>query len=153
MTCRCVPFPHSHLFCGQYIDASTVVYIDNNVFNYTEANNRIIELDNNDISGPGIMNSCRWIVLYMICISIYPQCNITTKALVPPCMEDCLKYTDLNGICGGNIRTLLLIAMDRLDSNSLDKNLVLNCSAPFRAFSSVNIDSGNCYNFNCKLFK
>ena len=29
--------------------------------------------------------------------------------------------------------------------------LVLNCSAPFRAFGSVSIDTENCYNFNCKL--
>lgn len=149
MTFRCVPFPHSHLFCGQYIDRSTMVYVDANVymFNYTEANNRIIELDSGIAFGSGKGNSCRWIVMYMICLSIYPHCNITTQALVPPCMNDCLKYTE--DICRGNILSFTFIA--NLNNNPVDEKLVLNCSTPFRAFNSVSVDTENCYNFSCKL--
>jgi len=139
------------LFCDQYIHTSTTVYIDPNVFNYTEANNRIIEIDNNNILSKGEKDSCRWIVMYMICLSIYPQCNITTQALVPPCMEDCLKYTDSNGTCGETIERFLFTALAKVNNNPLDEKLVLKCSTPFRAFSSVNIDSENCYNFSCKL--
>ena len=143
---RCVPFPHSHLLCGQYIDASTMVYIDPNVFNYTEANNRIIQLDNGLAFGLGTINSCRWIVIYTVCLSIYPHCNISTQKLVPPCTDDCLEYINR---CSGNIRGLTAVA--RSDNDSLEMLFVLNCSDPFKAFDSVNVDAENCYNFTCKL--
>ena len=139
---RCVPFPHSHLLCGQYIDASTMVYIDTNVFNYTEANNRIIQLDNSLVFG--MINSCRWIVIYTVCLSIYPHCNISTQKLVPSCTDDCLGYINR---CRENIRGLTALAR----SDNLEMLFVLNCSAPFRAFDSVNVDAENCYNFTCKL--
>jgi len=123
-----------------------VVYIDTNVFNYTEANNRTKELDDNNVFSRGGKDSCRWIVMYMICLSIYPQCNISTKALVPPCMEDCINYSE---DCRTVIAALNIFAT--MFNNPLDKKLVLNCSAPFRAFNSVSVDAENCYDFNCKL--
>ena len=143
---RCVLFPHSHLLCGQYIDASTMVYIDPNVFNYTEANNRIIKLDNSFGFGLDILISCRSIAIYTVCLSIYPHCNISTQKLVPPCMDDCLEYTNR---CGGNLIGLTVAA--KSDNDSLEMLFVLNCSDPFRAFDSFNVDAENCYTFACKL--
>ena len=127
-----------------------MVYIDPNVFNYTEANN-IIEIVDGAAFSPGIVNSCRWILMYTVCLSIYPQCNISTQKLVPPCIEDCLEYAN---ICRNNFIILTTAIMFADNPLEIDLELlVLNCSAPFRAFGSVNIDidTENCYNFNCKL--
>ena len=140
---RCIPFPHSHLFCGQYITASTMVYIDYSVFNYIEANNKVIELDNIEVFG--IFSSCRWIRLYMVCISLYPRCNITTQALVSPCMNDCLKYTNRCYNDNNVFKGLTAAAARGLPY------LILNCSVPFKLFSLVSVDTDNCYDFNCKL--
>ena len=138
---RCVSFPHPDLLCGQYIDPSTTVYIDENIFNYTEVNNRIMELDNSGVVfGTGILTSCRWIVIYMICLSVYPQCNNATQALIPSCIDECVKYSN---VCSGNLLSLRLLQMD--------ENLVLDCSDPFRVFHSIHVDTENCYNFTCKL--
>ena len=137
---RCVPFPHSHLFCGQYIDANTTVYIDDNVYNYTEENNRLLELDNNLIFG--VTTACRWITLYTSCLSIYPHCNIITQALVAPCMNDCLNYTTL---CDNTTSIFTIL------TSSADTHFILNCSTPFRVFPSVDVDTDNCYEFNCEL--
>ena len=128
-----------------------MVYIDPNVFNYTEANNKIIELEDGAAFSPGIVNSCRWILMYTVCLSIYPHCNISTQKLLSPCIEDCLKYVNR---CRDNFFLLTTVVM--LADNPLEIDLellVLNCSAPFRAFGSVNIDidTENCYYFNCKL--
>ena len=138
-----MPFPHAHLLCGQYIENNTVVYIDPNVFNYTEANNRIKELDDNELFGVRV--SCRWRTLYMICLSIYPRCNVTTQTLLPPCMDDCLHYTSK---CDRYSMTLQAFISFSDDLTSL---FYLNCSAPFRSFSSPNVDTENCYNFNREL--
>ena len=138
---RCVPFPHPDFLCGQYIDNSTTVYIDDSVFNYTEVNNRIIELDSYEVFGTGILNSCRWIVIYMICLSVYPQCNTETQVLIPPCINEC------DNVCSGNLAALTASAI----FNQLDKKLILDCSDLFRVFDSVHVDAENCYNFSCKL--
>ena len=143
---RCVPFPHPDLLCGQYIDPSTTVYIDENVFNYTEVNNRIIELDNAATFGLGVDNSCRWIVIYMICLQVYPQCNNATQALIPSCINECLKYSD---VCDGNLAVLRF----SVTGNQLDEKLILDCSDPFRLFDSILVDTGSCYNFTCKLMQ
>ena len=144
---RCVLFPHSHLFCGQYIDASTTVYIDPSVFNYTEANNRIGELDNGGILGGGVASSCRWITAYTFCLSVYPHCNNATQALVPPCIDDCMEYSDICGLS----QLFVLTTIPLQDRNSLDGKFLLSCSDPFRAFSSTINDTENCFNFSCKL--
>ena len=123
-----------------------MVYIDHNVFNYTEANNGIMESDNEMIFGIGKLNSCRWIVMYMICLSIYPHCNVTTQSLQPPCMDNCLEYNDM---CSGTRVFLQVVVKQR--NYSLLESLILNCSAPFRAFDSVSVDTENCFNFSCKL--
>ena len=141
---RCMPFPHAHLLCGQYVENDTVVYIDPNVFNYTEANNRIKELDDIEVFGKVV--SCRWRTLYMICLSIYPRCNVTTQALLPPCTDDCLYYASK---CGRHSMTLQ--ALVSLNIDDVTSFFYLNCSAPFRAFSSPNVDTENCYSFNRKL--
>ena len=143
---RCVPFPHPDLLCGQYIDPSTTVYIDENVFNYTEVNDRIIELDNNELFGPGVINSCRWIVIYMICLQVYPQCNNAAQALIPSCIDECLKYSN---VCDGNLLSLRVSGI----SIPLDTTLILDCSDPFRLFDSIHVDTENCYNFTCKLIQ
>ena len=123
-----------------------MIYIDYNVFNYTEANNEIIKLDNGVAFGTGNLNSCRWIVMYTICLSIYPHCNVTTQSLLPPCMDNCLEYNDM---CSGNSVSLQLLAKKTNFSHL--ESYILNCSAPFRAFDSVSVDTENCYNFSCKL--
>lgn len=144
---RCIPFPHSYLFCGEYIDASTPVYIDPNLLNYTEVNERLTALDNNKIFGVTI--ACRWKNLYMSCLSIYPHCNITTQALLSPCMDDCLSNTNM---CYNITRlAAVLTASAMFNNNPLDRTFILNCSSPFRLFGSVNVDMKNCYNLNCKL--
>ena len=135
------------MFCGQYIDINTVVHIDHNAFNYTKANERLMELDNSKIFGVTV--SCRWITIYMSCLSIYPRCNITTQALVAPCMNNCLNY--INRCNDVTHISSILTASAMLDNNPLDEKFILNCSAPFRIFGSVNIDTDNCYEFNCKL--
>ena len=128
------------MLCGQYIDVNTAVYIDDNANNYTEANNRLLEIDNGMFFGE--TTACRWFAIYTSCLSIYPHCNVTTQALVAPCMNDCLNYTNIcNNITGfQNILTL-----------SDDRRLILNCSTPFTVFPSVNVDTDNCYEFKCKL--
>ena len=141
---RCVPFPHPDLLCDQYIDPSTTVYIDENIFNYTEVNNRIIELDNGGIIGRGILNSCPWILMYMICLQVYPQCNNATQALIPSCIDGCLKYSN---VCSRHLTALRSSAI----SNELDEKLILDCFDPFRLFDSIHVDTENCYNFTCKL--
>ena len=145
--CRCIFFPHHDLLCGQYIDNSTTVYIDDSVFNYTEVNNRIIELDSNESFGTGTITSCRWIVIYMICLSVYPQCDSETQALIPPCKDECLKYID--NVCSGNLDFLRISAV----TVQLDEKLILDCSDPFREFDLVHADVENCYNFTCKLIQ
>ena len=136
---RCVPFPHPDLLCGQYIDPSTTVYIDKNVFNYTEVNNRIIELDNYGRAfGPGILNSCQWIAMYMICLQVYPQCNNVTQALIRSCIDECLNYSC---VCDRSLRSLYVS----------DAKLILDCSDPFRLFDSIHVNTENCYHFTCKL--
>ena len=128
------------MFCGQYIDTSTAVYIDSNVFNYAEENQRLMKLDAHMIFGE--ITSCRWITMYTSCLSIYPHCNITTQALLAPCMNNCLNYTSY---CEHqtNISSIL--------TASGDKQFILNCSAPFTKFGTVNVDMDSCYEFNCKL--
>ena len=144
---RCVPFPHPDLLCGQYIDPSTTVYINESVFNYTEVNNRIIELDNAATFGLGTLNSCRWIVMYMICLQVYPQCNNATQALIPSCIDECLKYSDVS--CRRNLNGLRFSVI----SNELNEKLILDCSDPFRLFDSIHVNTENCYNFTCKLIQ
>ena len=143
---RCVPFPHPDFLCGQYIDPSTTVYIDENVFNYTEVNNRIILLDNSHVFSGGIISPCRWIIIYMICLQVYPQCNNATQALIPSCVDECLKYSNVCSEVLVGFRTLSI-------SNQLDGKLNLDCSDPFRLFDSIHVDTENCYNFTCKLIQ
>ena len=99
-----------------------------------------------DIGLFGITFACRWIKVNMSCQSIYPQCNITTQALLPPCEHDCLVYTDY---CNNITKIFSLLSNT---NDPLDTNFNLNCSTPFRAFGSVaNVDADKCYNFSCKL--
>lgn len=114
-----------------------MVYIDHNVFNYSEVNNRIIEVEAFGSVGE---SSCVWITLYMICLAIYPHCNVIQQTLVPPCMDNCLEYS---AMCRMNLRTAAL----QLDN----EHFILNCFVPFQAYDSVSVDTGNCYNFSCKL--
>ena len=80
-----------------------------------------------------------------MCLSIYPPCNITTQALLAPCVDECLNYTNnCNNLTG--FSTFLAVS-----DIELDNRLILNCSAPSREYGSVNIDTDNCYKFNCKL--
>ena len=82
----------------------------------------------------------------MSCLSIYPRCNITTQALLPPCEDDCLEYTN---ICDDRIKSSVFLSSS---DNPFDTKFILTCSAPFRAFSSVaSVDTDKCYNFSCKL--
>ena len=82
----------------------------------------------------------------MICLSVYPQCNSETQELVPPCIDECLKYLDL---CSAQLGILYLSAVNVQP----DEELILNCSDPFRGFDSVHVDVEKCYNFTCKLIQ
>ena len=145
--CRCLPFPHSHLFCGQFIDASTIVYIDPSAINYAEMNNAIEDADNRGIFGFDVVvgNSCSEQLPYMICQSVYPRCNSTTQALLPVCKNNCLDYTEM---CEYGFKNLSQMAIS--ENNSLWEQLVFNCSDQFRMLSSVNVEAEECYNFYCK---
>ena len=118
-----------------------MVYIDPNVFNYTEANNRIEELDN--VGG----DSCRLIAIYTFCISVYPHCNNATQALVPPCMDECMEFSDFCRLT----RFLSFTTIPNLNQDALDGQLLLSCSDPYRLFDVTINDTENCFNFNCKL--
>ena len=144
--CRCLPFPHSHLFCGQFIDASTIVYIDPIAINYTEMNNAIEDADNRGIFGFDVMvgNSCSEQLPYMICQSVYPRCNSTTQALLPVCVDDCIAKTDT---CSSAITALETSA----SLHPLYEMLTINCTDQFKAFGSVPVDSESCYNYYGKV--
>ena len=124
-----------------------MVYIDPNVFNYTEANNGIVELHNFEtiLTNDVVMDtSCPWIVTYTVCLLIYPHCSIITQSLVPPCMDDCLEYTNRcrRGVVGFTTATRRNDQLGKIN---------INCSAPYSTFRSVSVDTENCFNFNCKL--
>ena len=144
---RCIPFPHSHLYCGQYIDASTVVYIDPIVFNYTEINDAIRMASNTGIFGDRIINgdSCIKQVPYMICQYVYPRCSNTTQALLPVCVDDCVEKTEM---CAFYVTALESSA----SLNPLFGELVINCTNQFAGFGSVTVDSENCYNYYGKAY-
>ena len=48
-----------------------MVYIDPNVFNYTEANNKIIELEDGAAFSPGIVGSFMSVDINVYSLSIY----------------------------------------------------------------------------------
>ena len=143
---RCIPFPHSHLFCGQYIDASTVVYIDPSVFNYTELNNAIKIADDGAVFGSEYeidLESCIKQLPYMICQYVYPRCNSTTQALLPVCVDNCLDYTEMCEYGFNALRGSSFIY-------PIFEMLVINCTHQFRAFGSVTVDLESCYHLYCK---
>lgn len=136
------------MFCGQYIDSSTVVYIDPNVFNYTEINNAIKLASSARIFGDEIvigLNTCIKQLPYVVCQSVYPRCNSTTQSLLPVCMANCMENVD--GTCRFGFRALNVSAI----INPLFEVLVIDCTNQFRAFGSVNIDLDSCYDFYCKV--
>ena len=138
-----MPFPHSHLYCGQYIDASTVVYIDPNVFNYTELNDAIRMASDAGIFGDRIVinaNTCIKQLPYMICQSVYPRCNSTTQALLPVCVDDCITKIEMCAFAIPALETSAFL-------HPLFEALIINCTDQFRAFGSVPVDSESCYNY------
>ena len=140
---RCLPFPHSHLYCGQYIDASTVVYIDPTVFNYTELNDAIRMASDAGIFGDRIVinaNTCIKQLPYMICQSVYPRCNSTTQALLPVCVDDCVTKIEMCAFAITALETSVFL-------HPLFEALIINCTDQFRAFGSVTVDSESCYNY------
>ena len=136
------------MYCGQYIDASTVVYIDPNVFNYTELNDAIRMASNAGLFGDTFVvnaNSCIKQVPYMICQYIYPRCNSTTQALLPVCVDDCVAKTEM---CAFYVN-----ALETSDAlNPLFEVLTINCTDQFAAFGSVTVDSERCYNYYGKAY-
>ena len=131
------------MYCGQYIDASTVVYIDPNAYNYTEVNDVIRLASDDGIFGDGIMidvHSCTKQFPYMICQSVYPRCNSTTQTLLPVCVDDCIAKTDT---CSSAITALETSA----SLHPLFETIAINCTDQFRAFGSVPVDSESCYNY------
>ena len=135
------------MYCGQYIDADKIVHVDTNFFNYTELNN-VLEDVIVMIDDPSVKTPCRWQVPYMICQSMYPQCDNRAQAVVPVCMDNCLNYTQL---CGTWFIDLQMIANVVVDP--LVQLFVLNCSDQFQHFQSITVDTGpnNCYNFYCEF--
>ena len=145
---RCLPFPHSHLFCGQYIDANTMVYVDPNVFNYTELNNGIKTADDGAVFGSEYdigVESCIKQLPYMICQYVYPRCNSTTQTLLPVCVDNCLSYTEMCGYGFDALRGSTFLF-------PIFEMLIINCTDQFRAFGSVTVDLESCYNFYCKKY-
>ena len=134
------------MYCGQYIDASTVVYIDPNAYNYTEVNDVIRLASDDGIFGDGIMidvHSCMKQLPYMICQSVYPRCNSTTQALLPVCVDDCVAKINM---CIPAI-TLAALETSAFLLHPLFEMISINCTDQFRAFGSVPVDSENCYNY------
>ena len=125
-----------------------MVYIDPNVFNYTEANNAIKIADDRGTFGFNIMigNSCIKQLPYMICQYVYPRCNSTTQALLPVCVDNCINYTVM---CKDGFSKLSQMAIN--ESNSFYEQLVINCSDQFRIFDPVTIEEEECHHFDCKL--
>ena len=123
-----------------------MVYIDPNVYNYTEVNDAIRMASDAGIFGDRIVtdvHSCMKQFPYMICQSVYPRCNSTTQALLPVCVDDCIAKTDT---CSSAITALETSA----SLHPLYEMLTINCTDQFRAFGSVPVDSESCYNYYSK---
>ena len=142
---RCVPFPHSHLFCGQYISASTVVYIDSSVNNYTDLNRAIKLASDGGVFGVlnETFNICIRQLPYMVCQYVYPRCNSTTKVLLPVCTDNCAEMIEM---CKFGFNSLAVTNF----VDSLFEVLIINCTNQFKIFGSVTSDPESCYNFYCK---
>ena len=125
-----------------------MVYIDPNVYNYTEVNDAIRLASDDGIFGDGIVtdvHSCMKQLPYMICQSVYPRCNSTTQALLPVCVDDCIAKTDT---CSSAITALETSA----SLHPLYEMLAINCTDQFRTFESVTVDSESCYNYYGKVY-
>ncbi|XP_065910189.1 hepatocyte growth factor receptor-like isoform X5 [Dysidea avara] len=138
----CMPFPHLVLFCGRYIDANTVVYVDTDTFNYTEINNEIKFLEETGVFG-NIFDTCRPLTAYIVCQYVYPRCNDTTQALVPVCEDSCLSFAER---CSLQVERLTVISVNVQLISTL---LTVNCTDQFNAFGSISIDANpeHCYDY------
>ncbi|XP_065910186.1 hepatocyte growth factor receptor-like isoform X3 [Dysidea avara] len=138
----CGHFPHTNLYCGEYIDTNTVVYVDTDVFNYTEINNALRVFHDGGLFGRSQVpnSSCRPQIVYMICQYVYPRCDNDTQALLPVCEDICSEYTEN---CIYAFRALPEVARVR----PIAESFIVNCTNQFSAFGSVNFDTENCYDF------
>jgi len=128
-----------------------VVYVDPNVFNYTELNDAIKIANDSGLYGDRLVidpggNSCIKQIPYMICQSVYPRCNSTTQALLPVCTSNCMKNFDS---CSFAFNALSV--SNAINVNPIFELLIINCTNQFRAFESVSVDSANCYSLYGKL--
>ena len=120
-----------------------MIYIDPNVFNYTELNDAIRMASDAGIFGDRIVinaNTCIKQLPYMICQSVYPRCNSTTQALLPVCVDDCVTKIEMCAFAITALETSVFL-------HPLFEALIINCTDQFRAFGSVTVDSESCYNY------
>ena len=120
-----------------------MIYIDPNVFNYTELNDAIRMASDAGIFGDRIVinaNTCIKQLPYMICQSVYPRCNNTTQALLPVCVDDCVMKIEMCVFAITALETSVFL-------HPLFEALIINCTDQFRAFGSVTVDSESCYNY------
>ena len=125
-----------------------MVYIDTNVFNYTELNNAIKTAGDGAVFGSEYqigVESCIKQLPYMICQYVYPRCNSTTQTLLPVCVDNCLSYTEMCGYGFNALRASPFLL-------PIFEMLIINCTHQFRAFGSVAVDLESCYNFYCKKY-
>ena len=116
----CQPFPSQQLFCSQFFNESSMVYIHDN-FNYTFLNERLFEWRNSGHFGninsgnplTGRQSSfCATQIPYMVCVYLYPPCDDEVPLAL--CQDLC---SNLRSQCCDAINNLTSL-VDDLDNSS-----------------------------------
>ena len=116
----CQPFPSQQLFCSQFFNESSMVYINDN-FNYTFLNERLFKWRNNGHFGQinisnlftGRQSSfCATQIPYMVCVYLYPPCDDGVPLAL--CQDQC---SNLRSQCCDAINNLTSL-VDDLDNSS-----------------------------------
>ena len=115
----CQPFPSQQLtlFCSQYFNESSMVYIHDNI-NYTFLNEQLFEWRDRGYFGktssyvPGKSTFCGSQIPYMVCIYLYPPCDNGVPLAL--CQDQC---SNLRSRCCDAVNNLTLLVAD-LDNSS-----------------------------------
>ena len=110
----CQPFPSQQLFCSQYFNESSVVYIHDNI-NYTFLNEHLFEWRNNGYFGKpssDVLTFCSTQIPYMVCIYLYPPCDDGVPLAF--CQDQC---SNLRSQCCDAVNNLTSLVAD-LDNSS-----------------------------------
>ena len=114
----CQPFPSHQLFCSQYFNESSMVYIHDNI-NYTFLNERLFEWSNRGYFGNTISyilrrssSFCNAQIPYMVCVYLYPPCGDGVPLAL--CQDQC---SNLRSQCCDAVNNLTLLVAN-LDNSS-----------------------------------